>query len=375
MGLTGADGRVLRRGWGAAAVLVALLLVGGCGDGDDGDDGDDERAEPVTDEVAASDALLDSLDDDGPGCAAAVAVEGETVWSGARGLADLEEATPIDEATVFDVGSTSKPFTATLLLLLDERGALDLDAPLSDLVDGLPAWADEVTLHQLLHHTAGVADYVELLYDEGFEDADTTTTEDALDALAAVEALDFEPGSDFEYSNSGYLLAAVAAEAATGEDFAELVAAELFEPYDLDAVVDPLLADAAKATSYEDDGEGWVVADSVWEQVGDGAIQTRPTELVRWAAELWDPRIGEAVDEARLATVVDDGEGAGYGAGIVVEEDERGVLLSHSGGWAGFVSDLVVRPNDEVAAAVACNTPDLLDPSEVAVELLEVWSD
>lgn len=362
-------------------MLAAVVLAGACGTTSDdsppepaqvpapGDEGADERE-------AASDEVLAELAEDEPGCAAAVSVAGEVGWTGAAGLADVAAGEPITDETVFDVGSTSKPFTATLVLLLAEQGALDLDAPIADLVDGLPAWGEEVTLDQLLHHTAGVPDYVELLYDEGYEDPDTTTTDDALDLLAEEDELDFEPGSEFAYSNSGYLLAAEAVEAATGEAFAEAMAAEVFGPLDLAAEVDPVTTDPDKATSYVDEGgDDWVVADSAWEQVGDGAIQTTASELVRWAPELWAPEVGDDVATTRLDGAVADTEAGGeYGYGIGIEQDDDlGTVLSHAGAWAGFVSDLVVLPDDEVAAAVTCNTPDLLDPTEAARDLVAVW--
>ncbi|OWY62817.1 hypothetical protein B7486_56405 [cyanobacterium TDX16] len=359
---------------GFSAALAVLVVSGGCGSEEADREGADASA-PVEEQASASDAVLDELGDDDPGCAAAVSVEGEVVWTGAGGLADVDAEVAIDETTVFDVGSTSKPLTATLVLLLDEQGVLDLDAPIGTLVDGLPAWGEEVTLAQLLLHTGGVPDYVELLYDAGYEDADTTTTAAALELLAEEEQLDGEPGERFEYSNSGYLLAAVAVEEATGEDFADVMAAEVFEPLELDAEVDPITSDPAKATSYVGDGDEWEVADSAWEQVGDGAVQTTATELVTWAPELWDPELGEDVAITRLADAVPDDEaGDDYGYGIeIADDDELGAVLSHSGAWAGFVADLVALPDDEVAAAVTCNTPDLLDPSEAARALAAVW--
>jgi len=381
----------------ALGVVLGLALVAGCGgDGDeqpsvaldpgDGSGGAGSEAdgslpdqpapiEGTEEQVASSEALFAEVDADGPGCSAAVAVGPDLLWSAGFGLADLEGGDAIHRETVFDIGSTTKPFTATLVLLLAERGDLDLDAPLSDVLDDLPEWSDEVTLGQLLHHTSGVPDYIDLLYDEGFDDADTTTDEDALEALRDADELDFEPGERFEYSNSGYFLAAEAVEAATGEDFADVMAEELFEPYDLFAVVDPLFADPLKATSYVAEGDEWVVADSAWEQVGDGGMQTSPEQLVFWAAELWDPLIGDDLTAARLDEVVDDGEGAGYGAGIVVEEEDTfGTVLSHGGAWAGFVADLVVVPEQQLAAAVTCNTPDLVDPTDAAYSLLEIWA-
>lgn len=284
--------------------------------------------------------------------------------------------TPIGPDTVFDIASSSKLFTATLVLDLVASGELALDDTVGQYLDGLPAWADEVTIDQLLHHTAGIPDYIDLLYDQGYVAADRTTTQDALDALAAVE-LEDTPGRAFAYSNSGYFLLAEIVTAVTGEDVAEVMAERVFARHDLDAVLDPVPDDPRRAHSYVLDRRRWEGADSAWEQVGDGGVQTTPVELVRWAGELWDPRHPAAVGRLRLAGAVPDTEEGGfYGAGVVIDPDgPLGTTLSHPGGWAGFVSDLVVVPDGELAAAVTCNTPDLVDPTSVATSLLTVFAD
>jgi len=382
-----------------ACTVVALVLLAACGGTDggasvaedtttlatdttdevfapDGPEGGGGESGATTGELeAASDELLDDLAEDEPGCAAAVLVGDELVWTGAAGMADLDDGQPIDDDTVFDIGSVSKTFTATLVLLLAEQGEIDLDAPLSDVLGDLPPWADEITADQLLHHTSGVPDYIDLLYDEGFDDADRTTDQDALAALAAVDELEFEPGSEFAYSNSGYFLLAEVVDSVTGQDFAEVAADELFAPYDLAAEVDPLTDDPAKAISYVPAGDDWEVADSRWEQVGDGGIQSGPDELVTWAAELWDPQIGEEVGEVRLEDPEPvPGEGA-YGAGVFISDDpELGRLVGHDGAWAGFVADLLATPEHETAVAATCNTP-AHDPASLTADLLEIWVD
>lgn len=364
---------------GVAALLVAGFVgVAACGDdgaapsGETGDPSPTVEIDP--DDGAASDAVFDAIADDGPGCAAAVAVHGEGVWDGGFGTADLESGDPITEETVFDIASTSKQFTATAVLLLAEEGQLDLDAPLSDVLEGLPAWSGGVTLRQMLTHTSGIPDYIDLLYDAGFTDGDRTTAGDALAELAEAEDLDFSPGSTFAYSNSGYFLLSQVIEAVTALTAEEYLEQAVFGPLGLSAELDPVTDDHRKATSYSAVGGAWQVADAAWEQVGDGGVQTDPVELVSWAQEYWDPIIGEDLSAARADLAVDDGEGGRYGAGIIIEEDDDlGTVLSHSGAWAGFVADLVVLPDEQVAAAVTCNTPDGVDPTEAAFALAEIW--
>lgn len=316
--------------------------------------------------------MLAVLDPGEPGCAAAVGIDDDIVWEGAVGLAVLDPPKPIDATTIFDIASTSKQFTATAVLLLVEEGLLDLDDSLSSVVAGLPAWAETTTLAHLLHHQSGIPDYTDLLeqdYDE------RTTAEDALATLRQVEELDFDPGSAFEYSNSGYFLLSLVVESVSGDPLPELLDEQVFTPLGLDAVMDPVPDLDGRAASYASEGDGFVTADSRWEQTGDGGVQTTPRELVRWAREYWEPTLGgEDLLSGRTAGAVDDGDGARYGAGIVISEDEDGrTVLSHAGSWAGFVSDLMIMPEERIAVAVTCNL-DEHDPTEMAGELLDLWA-
>ncbi len=360
----------------ALTALAALLLAASCGGGttthtpepDPAADGDGLTPR----QEARARRLLAPVRPGDPGCAVAVRRGDDLVWADAAGQADLDSGEPITADTLFDIGSTSKLFTATLILDLVATGDLALDDTVADHLDGLPPWASVVTVDQLLHHTAAIPDYIDLLYDQGYVDADRTTVEDAFDALRGVD-LEGQRGGRFAYSNSGYFLLAEIAAAVTGQDPAEAMAERVFARHDLDAVLDPVPDDPRRAHSYLLEAGFWEDADSAWEQVGDGAVQTTPVELVRWASELWDPRHPPSVTRDRLDDAVDDDEGTRYGAGVIIDPfGPLGTTLGHDGAWAGFVADLLVVPERELAAAVTCNTPDLVDPTTVAERLLDL---
>lgn len=369
-------------------LLVLALLAAACGGGGSSDDDEpvatadeevEEEPEAEAEDTAAVDEVLAELAEDEPGCAAAIGEAGEVVWTGYAGLADVESGTPIDETTIFDIGSTSKQFTATAILLLAADGRVDLDDPVRRHLTSLPMWAEETTLRQLMQHTAGIPDYIGLLLEEGYGFEDRTTEADAMAALEQVEELEFEPGSAYSYSNSGYFLLGQVVLAVTGQSLGDFLAAEVFEPLGIEAVMDPVADLPTKATSYEwdEDEEDYVVADSGWEQTGDGAIQTTPAELVRWAPELHDPQVvgDAALVAARIEDVVDTDEGDEYGGGITVGTDDDGeTVLSHSGSWAGFLTDLVVFPDSGLAASVSCNRSDT-DPTTMAFDLLAAWQE
>ncbi len=188
-------------------LAVVLLLLGACGGRQaTNSSGTTAGTSAVTADTTSirarsSQGVLDAvIKADEPGCSAAVGVEGKVVWTGVRGIANLGIGAAIATGTVFDIGSVSKQFTATAVLLLAEAGKLGLDDALSQYVPGLPAWAATVTVAQLMHHTSGIPDYTGLLQDEGYKDSDRTTQAQALQALAAVPELGFTPGARFEYS-------------------------------------------------------------------------------------------------------------------------------------------------------------------------------
>lgn len=316
----------------------------------------------LKDGATQSDALLSALiPTGGPGCSGAVTIDGELVWAGQSGLADVESGIAIGPTTRFDIASVSKQFTGLVTLRLAEAGTLTLGDPLDTHLGGLPDWASSVTIDDLLHHTSGIPDYTGLLLDAGFSFEETTRQSDALDALANTE-LEFGPGERFSYSNSNYVLLASIIEAVTGEGFGIVLEREAFG--DADLRLEPAPAAPDVAISYE----GGAESHPGWLQVGDGSIVASASELARWGAiyaRTTDPTV-----QAMTEGAVDDGAGGHYGAGIGIQPDGS---LVHSGAWAGFVTLFGVSADRSTVIALSCNSPDLaLEP--VSSGLLEIWT-
>ncbi|MFI5508990.1 serine hydrolase domain-containing protein [Mycobacterium sp. NPDC051804] len=366
----------------AIRLVVVALLLGACSDGRDAPaPGTQDRTAATAafapDESAArsQDVLNGAIKLDEPGCSAAVGIDGNVVWKGARGLADLHTGAEITDGTVFDIASVSKQFTATAVLLLAESGKLSLDDTLASHVPGLPAWADTVTVEQVMHQTSGIPDYIGLLEDAGYQYSDHTTQEQALQMLADVQDLEFAPGDQFEYSNSNYLLLADIVQRVSGQSFPAFLSAEIFKPLGLAMVMDAGNSIPGKALSYEfdEDNSEYTVSNSAWEQVGDGGVQTTPSQLVRWADNYRTGKLGgQRLLDAQVEGAVETGSGDGdrYGAGIFVYPDGS---LDHDGSWAGFVSSFQISADRHTSIAVACNT-DTQDPVAIAGELGDIWA-
>ncbi|SON63125.1 D-alanyl-D-alanine carboxypeptidase [Mycobacterium simulans] len=323
----------------------------------------------------SQDVLNGAVLDGEPGCSAAVGIEGKVAWAGARGLANLATGIQITADTVFDIASVSKQFTATAVLLLVDAGKLTLEDALSEYVPDLPAWSDKVTIAELMHHTSGIPDYIGLLQEQGYQFNERTTQSEALQALAAAPELVFKPGSRYEYSNSNYLLLGEIVHRLSGQSLPEFLSTQIFQPLGLAMVLDPAARIPNKALSYakgDASHGGYQVADSPWEQIGDGGIQTTPTQLVRWADNYRTGKVGgpQLLDEQLAGAVqTEPGGGDRYGAGIFSLANG---MLDHDGAWAGFVTAFRVSSDRRTSVAISCNV-DKQDPEAMADALGRIW--
>jgi CubicO group peptidase (beta-lactamase class C family) len=355
-------------------LLAIVLLLGACSGGQQAAP-KTTSAGPVNTDAAKSGSqkVLDAAIDEGaPGCSAAVGVKGKVVWTGVRGQADIAAEAPITTETVFDIASVSKQFTASALLLQVDAGKLTLNDPVSRHLPELPEWAGTVNVGQLMHQTSGIPDYVGLLEAQGFAFSDHTTQEQAVRAVAAMPKLTFTPGSQFEYSNSNYLLLGEIVSRISREPLPQFLAEEIFRPLGLLMVLDPTAQLPGKAVAYEADSDDYHAAATGWEQVGDGAIQTTPTQLVAWADNYRTGRVGgRALLDAQLrgAVLTDAGGGDRYGAGIFLLANGT---LDHDGAWGGFVSAFRVSKDRTTSVAITCNT-DEQDPEALAGAIAKLW--
>jgi CubicO group peptidase (beta-lactamase class C family) len=297
-----------------------------------------------------------------PGCAFALYGRGRVLYAKGYGLASIEHEVAIDpRQTVFDIGSTSKQFTAASVLLLAQDGKLALDDSVRKYVPELPGYFDQVTLDHLLHHTGGVRDYIGLLMLGGINIQDHTTDADALRAIARQKSLDFPPGSEHSYSNSGYFLLSLVVKKASGKSLPEFAQERIFGPLGMRQtrmLDDHTRVIPHRAASYEPGPEGaWVLSTSAWEQTGDGAVQTTVLDLARWDANFHEPKVGGAtlIEQLQQVGTLNDGKPITYARGLMID-DHRGLrAVSHGGSWMGFRADLLRFPKSGVAAVALCN--------------------
>jgi CubicO group peptidase (beta-lactamase class C family) len=325
------------------------------------------QVDPVT--AARIDKVFKRFTHDTPGCALLVRKDGATLYSHSYGLASLDLDTPIGEQTVFNTASASKQFTSASVLLLARDGKVSLDDDIRRYVPELPDLGAHVTLRQLLTHTSGWRDYIQLLVWQGHEVRDHVTERDALNILQRQRALNFAPGTEFRYSNTGYFLLSLVIQRVSGIPLAEFARRRIFEPlgmHDTRYVTD--MRDVIKkgATGYEPvPGGQWREAMSGWELTGAGGVYTTVGDLAKWDDNFTSGLVGGTSLGDSLSAVehLASGVPIPYGLGLFTDQYAGQRRVWHNGIWAGYRAVLMRFPDAKYTIISLCNAADVVSES------------
>jgi D-alanyl-D-alanine carboxypeptidase len=294
-----------------------------------------------------------------PSASIAVIQHGKLVYTNAYGKARLQPSEAATPDMRYSIGSISKQFTATAILLLQQEGKLSIDDPVGKYIPGLTR-GDEVTIRQILSHTSGYQDYWP-------EDYTMTSMKHPETAQQIVDTwgkkpLDFEPGTQWQYSNTNFVIAGMIVEKVSGEPYFQFLTERIFRPLGMKSVWN---SDMQKlrdpdATPYirnalgplrvaPNEGLGWMFAA--------GELAMTPHDLALWdqsliARSLLSP---ESYKEMFTEVMLKNGKGSGYGLGQFIHQRNGHLEVEHSGEVSGFVSDNLVLPEAGAAVAVTTN--------------------
>ncbi len=313
-----------------------------------------------------------------PGCVLGVIQDGRLIYARGYGRANLEHQIPISPQTVFDIGSTSKQFTAASIVLLALRGKLSLDDDIRKFVPEVPDYSQTVTIRHLLHHTSGLRDYLTLMTLAGVDFDGVTTDDDALRLIARQETPNFRPGDEYLYSNSGFFLLSLIVKRASGKSLREFAQENIFALlgmkhshfHDDHTMIVPL-----RATAYSPrDGGGFQINMSGFEQTGDGAVNTTIEDLLLWDQNFYQAKVGgpDMLRQLQTPGALSSGEPLTYALGLVVAPYRGLNTVSHGGSWAGYRAELLRFPNQNFSVACLCNLAST-NPGRLARRVAEVF--
>jgi CubicO group peptidase (beta-lactamase class C family) len=291
---------------------------------------------------------------DAPGCVLSAAKDRETVIERAFGMANLEDGIPLTPGTVFDIGSVQKQFIAAAVLVLVEDGRVGLADDIRTYFPELPDYGHTITVDHLLTHTSGIRDWTGLLNL-------ASTDEDALTLVLRQRGLNFPPGDEWSYSNSGFLLLKEIVERTSGQSFNDFAQARMFEPLGMTSTMygNDVRAAENHALAYQKQGDGWRPAMMLGEARGPGALVTSAGDLLRWNAALDNARLGRFVtDKLQEPARLNNGRELTYGRGLFLDENAGGRVIWHSGSANGYGAFLVRFPEQRISIALLCNGGD-----------------
>ena len=358
--------RVQRRA--ACVVLSALMLVA-------------TRA-PAQNLPRATVARIDSLfapysRTDAPGLAVAVVRDGRTIFAKGYGMADLEHRVAITPSTVFDVASVSKQFTGLAIAMLVGEGKIRLDDDIRRYIPEMANIGQPITINHLVHHTSGMRDWPGSLGLAGWDFDDVISFEQILTMAYHQRSLNFVPGSEYTYSNTGYNLLAETVQRVTGQSFRAWTDANLFHPLGMTRTVfrdDHTVVIPDRALGYSRAADGrWHAVTNNLTALGSSSLMSTVEDLARWVINFDSMRVGgaQAMALTRTRGVLNDGSTIPYAFGLSHGEYRGVPLIAHTGSWAGFVTYVVHFPQQHFGVVVLANAPQV-NPTRAAQQVTDI---
>ena len=292
-----------------------------------------------------------------------------TLLSEGYGFANLEHDIANTSSTKFRIGSVTKQFTAMAVMILHEQGKLDVDGPISKYLPDTPEAWSEVTIHHLLTHTSGIPSYTSM-FDYGFKMMMPQSTSQMIDRFSD-KPLEFEPGEEFAYSNSGYFLLGVIIKAASDTSYERFLQEAIFDPLELSATGYDRYAKVIpnRATGYEQRGEVLVHAAylDMSQPYAAGSLYSTVEDLQKWDRALRQRKLLSEAGYTKMWTP----EQERYAYGWHIGKHDDADSLSHGGGINGFRSYFLRIPEARLSVSVLCNVQPS-NPAKVANELASI---
>ena len=317
---------------------------------------------------------------DSPGAAVVVVKDGTVVYQHGYGCADLEHRIPITPQTLFDVASVAKQFTGLSVAMLVQQRKLSLDDDIHKQLPDVPDFGKPITINHLVHHTSGLRDWPETLSLSDMDMEGPITLDTILEMVRRQRELDFAPGEEEQYSNTGYNLLAATVAKVTGQSFRTWTDRNLFQPLGMKHTLvcdNPAEVIVNRALSYAPDGtSGFHQVVSQLAAQGSSSLFISAEDMGRWLLNFQTARVGgkAAIDLMQQPGKLNSGGKVDYAFGIALGRHRGMASVSHSGSWAGYRSYTIWVPEKRFAAAILANTSNI-DTRDLALKIADLYLD
>lgn len=316
---------------------------------------------------------------DSPGCAVAIIKDGAIIYKRGYGMANLEQRIPIAPDTAFYICSTSKQFTAMSIALLEEQGKISLDDDIRKYLPEMPAYERPVTIRHLIHHTSGLRDYLMLWTLAGRSFADSIAEAEAIALIARQKSLNFTPGDQYLYSNSGYFLLSVIVKRASGKSLRDFADQYMFKPLGMRNTSfhdDKSMLIPRRADGHNPRIGGFSLVKTSFDLVGDGGLYTTAEDLFFWDQNFYRNRLGKGsqslIDRVLTRGKLNDGKEISYAFGLGIGEYRGLKMVGHAGSFIGFRSEMIRFPEQKFSVIVLSNLGNV-DTDKLARKVADIY--
>jgi len=296
----------------------------------------------------------------GPGATALIAKNGKVIYRKAFGKANLELNVPMKPENVFELGSITKQFTAVAILMLQEQGKLSVDDDITKYLPDYPVKGKKITIHQLLNHTSGIKSYTDMPSFIKMARTDMTPTE--LINTFKNEPMDFEPGEQWNYNNSGYIILGFIIEKVSGKTYADFIAENIFKKLGMTSSSYGSMSAIIpnRASGYQPTETGYVNADylSLSLPYAAGSLMSNVDDMFLWSQAIHNNTLikKESKQKAFINTALNNGKPTYYGYGWGPNDINGSATLEHGGGIFGYNTMGIYVPGDNVYVLVMTNS-------------------
>ncbi|WP_347216849.1 serine hydrolase domain-containing protein [Chryseobacterium sp.] len=285
-----------------------------------------------------------------PGMAVGMVKDGKVIYRKMYGLANLEDQIPVKDSTAFDIASISKQFTAFVILLAEKEGRLSLNDDIRNYLPELKHLPYKITIRQLANHTHGLPDFTSIKKLQGFGNEFRVTNAEAVKTVLAIKSINFPPGQQYWYNNTGFMLLAEILHRIYKKDFNDILKEYIFNPLQMNhtnAIGDPEKIIPNKADSYQESNGTFSKYPLGQMENGSSNMFTTLNDLCKWAINFQKPIVGsrEIYNQMQQNTLLTTGEKIEYGLGLQTGKYKGLDIVFHGGGTAGYRAYILHIPS------------------------------
>jgi CubicO group peptidase (beta-lactamase class C family) len=317
---------------------------------------------------------------DSPGCALAIIQNGEIIYKRGYGMANLEYDIPLSPNSVFDIGSTSKQFTAICIALLARQNLLSLDDELQKHIPEIPHYNHPITIRHLIHHISGLRDYPELMEIAGTSYENDYPREETLALIARQKSLNFEPGTEYLYCNSGYFLLVEIVRRVSGKSLRSFAEEQIFAPLGMRNThfhddFREIVRNRADGYAPKEKG-GFQIEMSLLNVVGEGGLHTTIDDLFLWDQNFYCNQLGgygqDLIEEVTTPGKLNNNQSVNYAFGLMIGKHRGLKKISHSGMWMGYRTDTIRFPDHNFSVIFLANLSKI-DPIKSTLQVADLY--